>query len=159
MAVIVALECAEPDAAVIAAVAERLAMAGPVRQHEQHARRWHRVGEEREVLFRRRIDPVESSTSGTTGSRSAARSVSAFSARNVLGAAHGRVGRLDRRVVVRQREEAPDIRRRPREVRAEGGDAGVDLRDRLALVVVVLDRERAAPHVDERQERRGAPVR
>jgi hypothetical protein len=47
------------DTHVIAPVAERMAVPWPVRTDEKHPRRRHHVCDERQILLRRRVDPVE----------------------------------------------------------------------------------------------------
>ena len=143
----------ERDPQVVAPIAERVAVAGPMRAHQERAHRRHGGGDERQVLLRGGIDPVQvldddddrrPRRGGTGHLRERAEG---------LAAPARRVERFDRGVSRLEAQHLPHERHRPGEVGAERRDAVLDLDAGGAVVVAVVDREEAAQPVDDRQER------
>ena len=139
----------------IAPLAERARVARAVGQHEQRAQGGHALGQGREELLAHPVDPVQVLDHHHLRPRLRAPHEHAAQGLDGLGAplrgrhrAHLGAARVDG-------QERAKIRRRGRQIRADRGEAPLDLRGDRRLRVPVLDAEQPPEQVDQRVERHG----
>jgi hypothetical protein len=144
------------DPGVVRAVPERLGVAGPVGEDDEHRARWHAVAEDRQELLRRPIDPVEvldhhdlRPLVGRAQDHSAERLEDP-------AAALAGIERGDRGVGRAEREEIAQIGRCRADVVADRRDGNLELRHRDIVGIALVDADPPLEKINERVKGRGA---
>jgi hypothetical protein len=147
------------DAHVVAAIAEGMAVARPIGEEQQGARRRGGLGQETQQLFRGGVNPVQVFDDEHERLLRGGAQEMRLQRTHRLTAAPDRIQGFGRRVAHMQGQQAADERQRPGERATEGSLAAFELRTRLRLVVAVVDAEESAHPVADGIEGGGVGVR